>query len=147
MRTATLSLAYALFLTGCFTPQRLVDSPNLTLSAALKDVGRGFASLEEELGERTLGLFPCSLTVSLNVRASANEQGQLVVDSQAGTRFEGGRESEASRENEVQIGLYNPACVPSDTVGYENPTSVGALKSGMIITQQDLNGAENPPAQ
>lgn len=136
--------ALALMVTGCMTPREVVEQGNLSVSTALHDVGKGFVALEKELQKQTLGLFPCSLTIALNVRSSAENQGQLVVDNKVGARAETGGLSEASTENEVRIGLYNPACVPTGTARYTNPTSLEALKQGMILTDADIKQARNP---
>lgn len=139
--------AFLLALAGCFTGRQTSPTPpsEIAISKALADIADGFRTMDKLLGPQTLGLFPCSLTVSLTVAASANESGGLVLGEPEAIRVEASGEAAESRQNEVSVGLYNPACVPADTVGFEHPTSLGDVTSGMIITKEEVEGAINNP--
>ena len=74
-----------------------------------------------------LGLFPCRIEISLNVKAGQKQSEGLVVGT--GPEFETifklaseySEEIVAQRGNTIEIEMYNPACLPPDTLGYEKP--------------------------
>ena len=124
------------FLVGCqsFSPQQLAST--VTVSEALEDIGQGFNEMSKALGEEKLGLFPCKLTVELNVAAHATEIGKLAV---AATRLEGSvaeAKSEAKRDNKITVELYAPACLPTGTLGHDKPEQLQKALAGMTISEE-----------
>lgn len=133
-----------------FTPPDVVDPKEVTITKALKDIGEGFAEMKQALGAQVLGLYPCEVKVTLNVKASAKEAGGLVIDLSSKPRslegvstpldpaakagIEKTGEAVAERGNAVDIRLYNPGCLPKGTLGYENPAAVGQARAGMAFT-------------
>lgn len=132
-------------LAGCaaFTPFDLANPTNLTVEDALRDVGAGFAGMREELDQRRglkLGLYPCKVTVNLNVTADAAQGGKLTLDAStapsqttstthvntvtASGHVEQTNTSTAHRGNTVVVEMYSVPCIPKDTLGGTNPSKV-----------------------
>lgn len=146
MSTLRGSLSLCLFfcLGSCtsYSPKDVADPTKLTVEDAMTDVGRGFAGLKAELrkSDLKLGIFPCKVTVNLNVTAAAGERGKLVIDAStaptttatttltntisASGHFEQENSSSATRGNTVVIEMYNVACVPKDTLAGSFPDKV-----------------------
>lgn len=163
------SVLGVLFLSGCATwvPSDVVQPKDVTVSQALQDIGKGFAALDDELEDKVLGVYPCKITVSLNVKASAKDAGKLVVDLSTKPRvvndkplapaakanIERSGEAAAERGNTVAIEMYNPACLPNNTLGYEKPDKLNAAMEGMALTKDQAerfmnvqNKSEEQPA-
>ena len=41
-----------------------------------------------------------------------------------------------NRDNTINIELYNPGCLPKDTLVYEKSSQVGEGMAGMLVTQE-----------
>lgn len=137
-----------IMLTACesFNPDRVVEPKDVTVSEALADIGKGFVELDKALGDKTLGVYPCKIAVSLNVKASAKETGKLTIDlstsdsiAKAGGERSG--ETTAERGNTIQVEMYNPGCLPKDTLGYHKPDQIDEAMSGMAVTEEMVKGA------
>lgn len=140
--------ALAASCSGCasFSPSDLATPSKLTVSDAMLDIGTGFANLKKGITQddsdfRT-GLYPCKVTVTLNVTASAEAGGGLVIDTNlkppptvadagATVQLNQTNTSSAQNTNNIAIELYNPACIPAGTVGYNTPEKVDALTTSM----------------
>ena len=141
------SILLSLSLTSCstFKPDDIVPIPsNLTVSEALADIGAGFSRMKKELDENKLGVFPCKITVDFNVTAGAGDSGELVLNLSSATssstaNLESKSNSNAQRGNTVRIEMYNPGCLPKDTLGSMNPEKVKDAMSGMIIPANGIN--------
>jgi len=140
-------LCLLLCLSSCaaFSPKDVANPTNLTVENALTDVGRGFAGMKTELrkSDVKLGLFPCKVTVNLNVTASADQGGKLVVDAStaptstaattqintltASGHVEQTNTSTATRGNTVVVEMYSVACTPKDTLAGTFPDKVGSV--------------------
>ncbi|MBB2754543.1 UNVERIFIED_ORG: hypothetical protein GGI57_005278 [Rhizobium aethiopicum] len=145
-----------LALQGCaaFSPSDLAKPTSLSVEEALSDVGRGFAGMKHELrrSDLKLGLYPCKVTVNLNVTASAEQGGKLVLDAStapttttttalvntvsASGHVEQVNSSSASRGNTVVVEMYSVACTPKDTLAGTHPEKISAvtseLNSGLV---------------
>lgn len=102
-----------------------------------------------------LGLFPCKVTVNLNVTASADQGGKLVLDAStapttvaqntvsravtATGHFEQSNNSSATRGNTVIVEMYSIACTPKDTLAGANPDKV------KVVTEEAVKGAIAAP--
>ena len=140
-------------------PRDVVEPKDVTVSEALKDIGKGFANLDTELGEKVLGVYPCKITVNLNLKASAEDEGKIVIDLStkprvveristpldpaAKTNFERSGEAAAERGNIISVEMYNPACLPNNTLGYQKPEKIGDAMKGMAITKGEINPPSN----
>ena len=142
------TILFTFILSACasFKPKDIVPVPsNLTVSEALKDIGTGFNSLRNELGDNKLGMFPCVITVNLKVTASAEDSSKLVLDMSATApsrsstaNLTAGASSEAERDNTIRVEIYNPGCLPKDTLGYSNPEKVKDAMLGMIVPEDKI---------
>lgn len=135
MTKAMTSFLLAGLVTGCMSidSNRIVSQPsNIGIENALSQVGRGFGRMKQSLGDTQLGLYPCKITINLNVTASANESGKLVLDLQASpptnalnasasAKGEATAGAEAKRGNSMVVEMYNPLCLPPSTLAYEKP--------------------------
>lgn len=145
---------------GCaaFSPKDLAQPTSLTVEHALVDVGAGFAGMKNELrrnGDQKLGLYPCKVTVNLNVTASADQGGKLVLDASTAptsvatstltntvsgsVHAEQTNSSSATRGNTVAVELYSIACLPAGTLGQVNPDKVA------IVTKAADEGLPQAP--
>ncbi len=147
------------FLSACASwfPSDVVEPQDVTVSEALKDIGKGFADLDAELRDKVLGVYPCKITVSLDVKASAKDAGKVVVDLSTKPRvvettpldpaakanIERSGEAAAERGNTVEILMYNPACLPNNTLGYDKPDSLNKAMEGMAVTENDAERFKN----
>lgn len=102
-----------------------------------------------------LGLFPCKVTVNLNVTASAEQGGKLVLDAStapttlaqssatrtvsASGHFEQFNNSSATRGNSVVVEMYSIACTPKETLAGAHPDKVGA------VTKEAVEGTITGP--
>ena len=145
-------------LTACapFSPRDVASPQEVTITKALEDIGKGFSQMKQALGAQVLGLYPCEVKVTLNVKASATEAGGLVIDLSSKPRsieghsapvdpaakvgLEKSGEASAERGNTIDIRLYNPGCLPKGTLGYENPEAVGQARAGMALTPSEPHG-------
>ncbi len=137
--------------TACaaFSPKDVANPTNLTVESALRDVGAGFAAMQREVRQQPnmkLGLFPCKVTVSLNVTASADQGGKLTLDAStaptttqatvisntfsAAGHVEQTNTSSATRGNNVVVELYSVPCIPKDTLAGTAPDKVSAVLAG-----------------
>ena len=148
-------------LTACasLTPPQVADPKDITISEAMKEIGAGFAAMDNELESRVLGLYPCKVKVTLNVKASAKDAGKLVLDLStkprvlegletpadpaAKARLEKSGEAAAERGNTVDIEMYNPGCLPKDTLGYAKPKEIGNARDGMAFTEGQMETINN----
>ena len=146
---------FTTMLTACapFSPRDMGDPQEVTITQALKDIGQGFSEMKQALGAQVLGLYPCEVKVTLNVKASAKEAGGLVIDLSSKPRsleghsapidpaakagFEKTSEANAERGNTVDIRLYNPGCLPKGTLGYEKPEALDQAQQGMAFTGRE----------
>lgn len=152
------------FVTSCasFSPKEVGQPTSLTVESALTDVGRGFAGMKSYLRDNNLklGLYPCKVTVNLNVTADAAQGGQLVLDAStapaatatstaintfsASGNFTQTNSSSAHRGNTVVVEMYSAACTPKETLGGANPDKIAAAGKGMAQTVSDavLSGSK-----
>jgi hypothetical protein len=128
---------------GCaaFSPNEVAKPSTLTIENAMGDIGAGFVKLKGNLEQNPglkLGLWPCKVTVSLNVTANADMGGKLVldttikppakvVDASITGHAEQTNNSSATRGNSVDIELYSIACLPKDTLGFDKPDKMGLV--------------------
>ena len=156
-----LTLATVATLTACSNPPpvELVGRKDVSVAKALQDIGRGFRSLSSELDGAVLGVVPCKISMVLVVKASATEDNTLAIgiseapaeivgksvqidaDSKVDTLgfgVIGSREGQATanRDNTITIELYNPGCLPKDTLGYDKPSDVKSAMTGMLVTHR-----------
>ena len=142
---------YASVLTGCttFRPDDVAEPKDITIAKALEAIGKGFSSMKRELDTQVLGVYPCKIRVSLNVRAEASDEGELVLGLASKPRVHEGIESQASsaatvssttrsdssaeRSNMIEIEMYNPGCLPEKTLGFEKPEKIGDAMRGMVV--------------
>lgn len=142
---------------AAFTPADVAKPTSLTVEHALADVGRGFALMKQELreGDLKLGLFPCKITVKLNVTAAAEQGGKLVIDAStapttlaqntvqrtvtASSHLEQTNTSSVSRGNTVIVEMYSIACTPKDTLAGAHPDKVGP------VTRDAIGGTVSAP--
>ena len=138
---------------AALTPAEVVDPEEVTVSEALEDIGKGFSKMDTALGETVLGLYPCEVKVTLNLKVSAKDTGKLVIDvsSKPGileghstpvdpatkTGIEKFGEAVAERGNTIDLRLYNPSCLPKGTLGYEKPDAIGQAREGMAFTGEE----------
>lgn len=122
--------------------QTIVDPKDVTISEALKDIGGGFADLGKTLGDKKLGVFVCKITMKFNVKASESQEGKLVLDlpqiigTKGSAKVEHGSDSDAERGNVVNLEMYNPGCLPNNTLGFDKPEKVSAAAEGMKLEGQ-----------
>ena len=139
-------------LTGCasIAPGEVVEPKDVTVEKALEDIGKGFSAMKRELDRQVLGVYPCVIIVSLNLKASAEDSGKLIVDGTTkprilegmnspaapavNARFESGGTSSAERGNTIAIEMYSPGCLPKGTLGYQKPEHVKSAQKGMAAT-------------
>lgn len=132
-----------------FKPSDVANPSKLTISEAMNDIGMSFAKLKSQLSNNSpnskplhLGLWPCKVVVTLNVTAGATDNAQLVLDTAIRTpanavnaeikgHAEKNSTSSASRGNTVNIELYNSACIPKDTIGYDKPEHVKDISDAL----------------
>ena len=124
-------------LAGCgITPVGLASGKDITVADALSDVGKGFKELDDAIGDHNvLGVYPCKITVTLNVKAGSKREGELVLDVSKVSGKSGGA-SEAERGNSVHIEMYNSGCLPKDTLGYNSPDKVDEAMIGMGVAPE-----------
>ncbi|MBY5744644.1 hypothetical protein HFO28_13730 [Rhizobium leguminosarum] len=142
-------------LAGCtaFSPKDVANPTTLTVSDALTDVGAGFANMKRQVdaGRIKLGLYPCKVTVNLNVTADAARGGTLVLDAStkpaetttttvtnsfsAHANLTQTNTSTAHRGNTVVVEMYSLACTPKDGVAGSNANLL-ALANAMNIAQK-----------
>ena len=133
-------------LPACTTmaPKDVTDPDDVTLVAAMEGVGDGFIALDKKLKEadKVLGVFPCRIVVSLNVKASANKTSKLVLGAaESKSAFtasaEHGGEAAAERGNTIKVELYSPACLPNNLIGQKDPEQIRrgieAVKEGVEL--------------
>ena len=146
-------------ISGCgLSSKEVADPSELTVSAAMADIGRGFSELEQNKS-RQLGLYPCKVTVNLNVTASATDNSKLVIDrnmspvgqtigtaTTTNANLELGNTSTGSRGNTIAVELINPVCLPKGTLGADNPGKVKDLVGplGSLVVQAPFGF---PPSQ
>ena len=153
----TSTVLFIPLLPGCASmlPSDIVEPKEVTVSEALKDIGKGFANLDAELGEKILGVFPCKIAVNLNLKASAKDQGKIVIDLStkspvvegvstplnpaAKANVERSGEATAERGNTISVEMYNPACLPNNTLGYEKPDKINDAMEGMAISKEEAD--------
>jgi hypothetical protein len=155
--TASVTLcAVALSVSACasLSPEDIKSEPsNVGVKEALTQIGEGFSGMKEGLGETKLGLYPCKVTVNLNVTASATDNNQLVIDlsatpptqvidASASVQGEFSATSTAQRGNTVVVEMYNLVCLPEGTLGYEKPDKYPAVleavpKEGAMMKKPD----------
>lgn len=150
---------------GGLTPKKVADPSNLTIDNAMASIGRGFYKMHQELGGQDtspdpnkstppltpeqqeakrikLGLWPCKVTTTLNVTASANHSSDLVldlsvkapvevVDASLSGKADVKRESAGNRANTITIEMYSAACLPEKTLGYDKPEKVKDVVEGL----------------
>ena len=152
-------------LTACttFRPDDVAKPKDITVAKALEDIGAGFSAMKRELDSQIIGVYPCAIKVSLNVSASATDEGKLVIDfatkprvlegvttpgnPAATLRGEASAKSSAGRGNTINIEMYNPGCLPKDTLGFQNPDKVGNAAEGMaLLGNTMLDIKEDPKA-
>ena len=147
-RNTRFALVTIASLTACtsLSPKEVSDPSTITVSQALQEIGKGFAAMYNELQGRKLGFYPCSAIVTFNVTANANDGGKLVLDLSASpaagfekslidfgakANLEQAAAASAARGNVVSIAMYNPGCIPKDTLAYDKPELVGEAAAGM----------------
>jgi hypothetical protein len=127
--------ALALSVSACasLSPEDIESKPsNVGVKEALTQIGEGFLGMKTALGETKLGLYPCKVTVNLNVTASATDNNQLVIDlsvkppaqvidASASVKGDFSATSTAQRGNTVVVEMYNLVCLPEGTLGFEKP--------------------------
>ena len=153
----SVALCFAV-LTGCASiqPDEVVTPKDVTVQKALEDIGKGFSAMKRELDRQVLGVYPCVIKVSLNLKASAVDSGKLIVDATTKPRilegmkspvtpavkaqFESGGTSSAERGNTIAIEMYSPGCLPKGTLGYQKPEHVASAQRGMAATGAEPMG-------
>lgn len=128
------------------SPKDVSDPSTITISQALQEIGKGFAAMSTELQGRKLGFYPCSALITFNVTANANDGGKLVLDLSASpaagyekalvnfgakANVEQTAAASGTRGNVISIAMYNPGCIPKDTLAHDNPELVGEAAAGM----------------
>ena len=77
--------------------------------------------------------------MNFNVKASEDQKGKLVLDlpiiigAKGGAKVEHESGSDAERGNVVNIEMYNPGCLPNNTLGFNKPEKVLAAGEGMKL--------------
>jgi hypothetical protein len=124
-------------LAGCaaFSPNEVADPSHLTIDNAMQSIGEGFIKMQAALSGNKMGLWPCRVTTTLNVTANADQGGKLVLDTtikppsevvtaEIKGHAEQTNNSSATRGNTISVEMYNAACIPKDTIGYDKPDKV-----------------------
>jgi hypothetical protein len=136
-------------LVGCaaFSPNDVANPSRLSVENAMKSIGQGFNNMQEALDGGKMGLWPCKVVTTLNVTASAEEGGSLVLDTTIkppATSIQGEMSghidqkntSLASRRNAVTIEMYSAACLPEHTIGYDKPDQVKDVVEGLNLSRE-----------
>ncbi|WP_165677858.1 hypothetical protein [Metapseudomonas otitidis] len=120
-------------LSGCL--QQAAKPSDITLVAAMEQVGAGLAKMREAQGDLKTGLVAESAEVTFKITADSKRSGSLKVDLSAPAVSEGvgvggtlGAENTAGRSNTVTIKFKNILTLPKETVGYvvaENQVAAG----------------------
>ncbi len=141
-----LVVAFGFACAGCaaYSPKEVASPSKLTVSAAMLDIGSGFANLKKGITQddpyNKTGLYPCKVLVTLNVTASAEQGGGLVLDTgikppsayiEGGLKVDQKNGSSAQRDNNITIEMYNPSCIPNNTVAYNTPDKVEMVARAM----------------
>ena len=127
-------------LAGCasFSPNEVANPSQLTIDNAMQSIGEGFIKMQAALSGNKMGLWPCRVTTTLNVSASADQGGKLVLDTtikppsdvvtaEIKGHAEQANNSSGTRGNTISVEMYNVACLPKDTIGYDKPDKVGLV--------------------
>lgn len=147
--------ALCLFLLTACNGLSQYDVPNpkdVTVSTALRDIGDGFASMSQALEGQVLGVYPCRISLRLNVRASTQTEDKLVLGFshnvtkdegqsrilpiEAETRAEHGGSATSEHGNTIEVELYNAGCLPESTLGFARPNEIGEAMQGMGVTRK-----------
>ncbi len=130
---------------AAFSPNEVANPSTLTIKDAMGDIGAGFAAMQDALKSDKglkLGLWPCKVTVALNVTADASQGGKLVldttikppakvIDASITGHAEQTNASSATRGNTVDVELYSVACLPKGTLAYDAPDKVAVVGKAM----------------
>lgn len=117
------------------------DPTGITLEAGLVQVVRGLRAAEAEsrrTGQQSLGLDPCTVTVTFNVTADGKSRDQIVLDASvkptigpvaAGLGLQATSENTltATRGNQISVLLTSAACNPANTLGTLHPGNLVTL--------------------
>ncbi len=142
----------AVSMSGCtsFSPGDLARPGSVTVENAMVDIGKGFSGMNRELkaGKTKLGIDVCKVTVNFHVTSGADKSGTLVLDLKAappatstvttvsaGANLTQTNTSHTDVGNMIDIEMYNVACLPKDTLGYDKPGKVQA-----VVNALDSNG-------
>lgn len=140
-------------MTSCtaFGPKDVVTPSELTVEAALRDLGKGFSAMKQELRktDTKLGLFPCNVIAKFNVTASAGSESRLVIDASSqptsltqstatsaistSAKFEQTDTAKAERGNTIEIAMTSVACLPKDTLATLHPDKVRTVTEAAVI--------------
>lgn len=181
-RFRLLLICLSMLFTACsgLTPSKIVNPSQLTIDDAMASIGRGFFKMHQELGgydtrtpatnsqkqdsrtpeqihaERVkLGLWPCKVTTTLNLAASATQSKDLVldlsgkppvqvVDASFAARAEQKNDSSGKRDNSITIEMYSAACLPDKTLGYDKPEKVKGVVEALDEGQKKSYYMEPP---
>ncbi|WP_446810556.1 hypothetical protein ACH50O_02920 [Methylomonas sp. 2BW1-5-20] len=162
IKTAVQIVFFTSTLTGCsaFSPRDLAEPSELEIDVVMGKIGTGFANMKAELnkGNTKLGIWPCKVTTTLNVTASAEQGGKLVLDTtirvptevvnaDISGHAEQTNNSSATRGNVINIEMYNPACVPKDTVAYQIASSGNSSAKDQTAGQEATAEVKPAPAE
>nr|WP_316652978.1 hypothetical protein [uncultured Gellertiella sp.] len=149
----------AVSMSGCtsFSPGDLARPGSVTVENAMVDIGKGFSGMNRALkaGKTKLGIDVCKVTVNFHVTSGADKSGTLVLDLKAappatstvttvsaGANLTQTNTSHTDVGNMIDIEMYNVACLPKDTLGYDKPGKVQAVVDALAS-----NRKHRPPGQ
>lgn len=129
-------------LCGCAAPNsgNVVDPKAISLEDAMESLGKSFNKFSKGMDDSKLGVVPCSIDVNFKIAATGSDttsggvKGQLAVA--PFISFEGSQS--ANRSNDVTIKFVHVACLPKETLGYNNPNGVNALISSLSSGSEDI---------
>ena len=102
-----IAFSMAVSLGACMGAGRL--SPNvgelITVSQALRDIGKGLSGMNQELGDLTIRLFACRVLVTLNVAVSATSEAGIAIASPAEIEISSGAVRAESWGNTVEVAM------------------------------------------
>ena len=143
LRTIQLFSCAIFCLSACAgTVSNVVPEPTrITVSEALNDVATGLINMTNSLEDSgvTIGFFPCKAIVAMNITAGGLDNRDLVINASAspapglqnvllaasaGATFDMSSIATAARGNTILFEMYNPACIPNNTLGYDKPDKI-----------------------
>lgn len=128
-------------LSGCaaFGPGFVLNTPKISVQAALENIAQGFKNAKMIEEGTTMGVYACRVEIHFNISAEATKGGGAnasltlspATPPAPSVSISGNEKvsSQAKRGNTIDILFTSPACVPKDTAGYVIAGKVGSHTS------------------